>query len=121
MAKSSLEDRIVFVHRIKQLVEVDENPRVARIQGALIDAESPGSNLPVFTIFSLDLKANFLLFRKYHVDNAGACQSYYKICVCVIFSTMSLSLAYTCLLSIHMQERVIFVHNHNPFARAHHC
>jgi len=114
MAKSSLEDRIVFVHRIKQLVEVDEHPRIARVQGALINAESPGSNPPVLTKFSLDSKANLLFFRKYHVNNAGTCQSHNKICECVTFSTISPSLAYTCLLSIHMQERDILAHSYTP-------
>ncbi len=65
-------------------------------------------------MFPLGLETIFLLFRKDHVDNAGACQSYYKICVYVIFSIISLSLARARFYQTHTPKRVILADSYTP-------
>jgi hypothetical protein len=88
MTKPPLEDRIVNIHGVKQFYEVNEYPCVTRVHGTLSNAKHLGSNLKVLSIHPLSLEANFLFFRKYHLNHAGARHSYYKICVHVTFTTI---------------------------------
>jgi len=76
MTKPPLKDRIVFIHGVEQLVEIDEYPSITGIQRPLLDAKHPSHHPPILTIPPLSLETNFLLFRKHHTDNAGTCVSY---------------------------------------------
>jgi len=87
MTKPPLEDRIEIIHGVKQFYEVNEYPCVTRVHGTLSNAKHLGSNLKVLSIHPLSVEANFLLFRKHHLNHVGARHSYYKICVCVTFTT----------------------------------
>ena len=72
MTKPPLKDRIITIHSVKQLYEVNKYPRITRVQGTLSNAKHLGSNIKVLSIHPLSLEANFLLFRKHHLNHAGA-------------------------------------------------